>query len=233
LLPVIGTCLIIVFSNSCSPINKILTSKKLTGIGLISYSLYLWHYPIFAFSRINGLNEENIIYKLFLILVTFTLSILTYYFIEKPTRNKNFKFKSLSAILIFFIVVVISLNLKSIFENGLRNRPHFSVLLKNTLNNLNYRLIKQNKIACHDRNDGNFCIFNELEDNIGDIVLLGDSLTDSLLGNLKEEISKTKFRLIHMSYSGNLYLPKLLAYNKITKKIENNENCSFNVFHMF
>ena len=223
LLPVIGTCLIIVFPNSQGYINKILTSKIIVNIGLISYSLYLWHYPIFAFFRINEQNEENIIYKLLLIVITFILSILTYYFIEKPARNKNLKFKYLLAILATFIIIIISFSLISIFKEGLKNRPHFSVLLKNELKNLNYREIKQNKIYCHDRNDVNFCIFNELDNNNGDIILLGDSMTDSLLGNLIEEILKTKFRLIHMSYSGNLYLPEVLAYNKITNKIENDE----------
>jgi peptidoglycan/LPS O-acetylase OafA/YrhL len=52
--PIIGVCLIIWFSNKNELITKILSTKLFVGIGLISYSLYLWHYPIFAFSRITG-----------------------------------------------------------------------------------------------------------------------------------------------------------------------------------
>ena len=44
--PVVGVCLIIWFSNKNEPITKILSTKLFVGIGLISYSLYLWHYPI-------------------------------------------------------------------------------------------------------------------------------------------------------------------------------------------
>ena len=51
--PIIGVCLIIWFSNKNEIITKILSTKLFVGIGLISYSLYLWHYPIFAFSRIK------------------------------------------------------------------------------------------------------------------------------------------------------------------------------------
>lgn len=62
-----------------------------------------------------------------------------------------------------------------------------------------------------------------MKNNIGDIVILGDSLTDALLKNLVLEISKTKYRLIHMSYSGNLYLPGYVVYDKYKKKIINDE----------
>ena len=50
--PIIGVCLIIWFSHKDELITKIISSKLFVGIGLISYSLYLWHYPIFALSRI-------------------------------------------------------------------------------------------------------------------------------------------------------------------------------------
>ena len=49
--PIIGVCLIIWYSNKDELITKILSTKLFVGIGLISYSLYLWHYSIFAFTR--------------------------------------------------------------------------------------------------------------------------------------------------------------------------------------
>ena len=64
LLPIIGVCLIIWFSNKDELITKILSTKLFVWIGLISYSLYLWHYPIFAFSIITEFTEGSLFNKL-------------------------------------------------------------------------------------------------------------------------------------------------------------------------
>ena len=51
LIPVVGTALIIFFSSKNNYISKVLSSRVFVGVGLISYSVYLWHFPIFAFYR--------------------------------------------------------------------------------------------------------------------------------------------------------------------------------------
>lgn len=89
LLPTLGTALIILYSvNTTDLVGKVLSWKPIVGVGLISYSMYLWHYPIFAFSRHSSLEISN--YDKFeWIAATFILSILSFNLIERPFRNSN------------------------------------------------------------------------------------------------------------------------------------------------
>ena len=75
LIPIIGTSLFIWFSKKETLLGKVMSLKLLVGIGLISYSLYLWHYPIFSFSRIIEFTQGEISKKLLLICFTAILSI--------------------------------------------------------------------------------------------------------------------------------------------------------------
>ena len=88
LVPTIGTALIILFASKETLVNKILSIKFLVSIGLISYSLYLWHQPLLAFGRIF-FDDLSIIQKLILIFLSVLMSIFSYFFIETIFRDKN------------------------------------------------------------------------------------------------------------------------------------------------
>ena len=89
ILPVIGCGLIIIFCDREKFVKALLSSKILVFFGLISYSLYLWHYPIFAFSRITDLHGNKDFFKILIVIFLFMISFLSYKFIEKPFRNQN------------------------------------------------------------------------------------------------------------------------------------------------
>ncbi len=88
LIPIIGVSLIIVYSSQQDRLGKLLGSKPFVWFGLISYSAYLWHFPIFAFARNMSLNHSQID-KLGWILLTFVLAFLSYHLVEQPFRNQN------------------------------------------------------------------------------------------------------------------------------------------------
>ena len=88
LVPTIGSALIILFASKETLVNKILSIKFFVSIGLISYSLYLWHQPLLAFGRIF-FDDLSIIHKLILIFLAVLMSIFSYFFIETTFRDKN------------------------------------------------------------------------------------------------------------------------------------------------
>ena len=108
LIPTIGTLFIIIFADEQTFIKKILSTKILVGVGLISYSFYLWHQPLLAFGRISFENFSNQ-HKLFAILIALILSYFSYNYIEKTFRNKNkvdLQFLSKTLISIIFVLTI-------------------------------------------------------------------------------------------------------------------------------
>ncbi len=123
LFPVIGTSLLILFTNKESYIGRFLSVKPLVFFGLISYSLYLFHQPIFAYSRIytfDSINEANY-YLLMLLAIVF--SYLSWRFFESPFRNRDkisTKFLTFSILgMTCFFVFISSLVIKN---NGFYER---------------------------------------------------------------------------------------------------------------
>jgi peptidoglycan/LPS O-acetylase OafA/YrhL len=196
--PIIGVCLMIWFSDKNELITKILSTKLFVGIGLISYSLYLWHYPIFAFIEITGLVMGNVNYKLLLIPILLICSVISYYFVEKPFRNKKNSIKNILILIFISSLILISYNLYVIYNNGVKNRfPEF---------------FQKNLI-------GRSVNFHQ-NDNTQKIVLIGDSHAESLEFNLNEEIKKKDLSLIR--FSTRMYLSDFNFVNKKTGKINEN-----------
>ena len=120
--PIVGVCLIIWFSSKDEIVTKILSTKLFVGIGLISYSLYLWHYPVFAFARIIEITEGSLLKKILLGITILILSIISYFLIERPSRNKNNKFKIIISFIIISSFFLAIYNASIISKNGNKNR---------------------------------------------------------------------------------------------------------------
>ncbi|KAG1650465.1 putative peptidoglycan O-acetyltransferase YrhL [Nymphon striatum] len=89
LAPTMGAALVILFATPGTLVYKLLSFRGLVGIGLISYSAYLWHQPLFVFARIYTMDElQNWLVGL-LIFTTFGLAYLSWRFVEKPFRNRS------------------------------------------------------------------------------------------------------------------------------------------------
>jgi peptidoglycan/LPS O-acetylase OafA/YrhL len=87
---VFGSALLLLFAKKSNAIGKILAAPPLVWLGLISFSAYLWHQPLFVFARILYQGEVPFWLMLALVVATFALAFLTWFFVEQPMRGQGF-----------------------------------------------------------------------------------------------------------------------------------------------
>jgi peptidoglycan/LPS O-acetylase OafA/YrhL len=90
LAPVLGSVMLIAFSPG-TKVGRLLSSKPLVGIGLISYGFYLWHQPIFAFARVASDGPLSRWTYLGLIGLALVASYLSWKYVEVPARRAQWR----------------------------------------------------------------------------------------------------------------------------------------------
>ena len=90
LLPVLGTAAVIhAGSHGVGKVARLLTLRPVVYVGLISYSLYLWHWPVLVLGQFALLLDVGPLERLLLLLVSILLAAASYQFIEKPFRSRS------------------------------------------------------------------------------------------------------------------------------------------------
>jgi hypothetical protein len=91
LLPVLGAASVIagVWLAPQTPAARLLGCQAMVAIGLVSYSWYLWHWPILAIARASTLGAENLWRDAGLAVGALLLALLTYIFVENPIRGRR------------------------------------------------------------------------------------------------------------------------------------------------
>ena len=119
LIPTIGTALIILSAVRRTLVNKLLSLKFFVGIGLISYSAYLWHQPLLAFARYRVLGELSNSVLLTLCASSLLLAWVSWRYVEAPFRSKQkFSRKSIFLMSASGIVAFGVIGLTLVFTNG-------------------------------------------------------------------------------------------------------------------
>ena len=89
-LPVAGVTLVLLYAGQKTLVAKLLSAKVFVGLGLISYSAYLWHFPILAFARIKFDETPPLFLTSMFLVLSLVLAIFSWKFIEQPFRKFPF-----------------------------------------------------------------------------------------------------------------------------------------------
>ena len=214
IVPIIGTILILNYSKKGEIVTDILSCRLFVGLGLISYSLYLWHYPIFAFSRIHLIGSDNIYGQLLVALSVVLLSIFTYFFIERPFRNKKFvNKKNFFLTIIISTVCLITTSLIIINSNGLKSR-----IKKFENYEFDNKLLGKQANTFTDRNSKNILFSKKSSEKI---LIIGDSHAKDMFNvfYLNQKLFEGKefiqINLIKNSFSYDKNKKKLLEQSNV------------------
>jgi len=89
LIPVMGTGLVLLYATEGTYVAKLLSTRAMVYVGLLSYSLYLWHQPVLAFARVRGLALEEWWVLMTLLGGTALLALMTYHWVELPVKRSQ------------------------------------------------------------------------------------------------------------------------------------------------
>lgn len=198
--PVLGAALVIVFAGQGTWVGRLLSLPGFVGLGLISYSAYLWHQPLFAFARLRSVTEPSNSLMAALTALTLLLAWATCHWVEQAFRKRENPmlatqrsvFAVSGAIGAFFV----SVGLAGHFGNGFEwrlsvpERQLYSTAVPSPLRD-----------TCHfgrksRLSDFKFC---EYFDGVADVAVYGNSHAVELAYELAKELQMSSRAIAHFS----------------------------------
>lgn len=206
LIPVLSAALLI-FSGPKALVNRTVLSNRIAvWIGLISFPLYLWHWPLLSFSRIILGETPNRGIRLAAVALSIILAFITYFFVERPVRfGKHGKIKVVFLVLIMASIGFVGYN--TYHRDGLKFRP-VSANFRQT--DYSYDISHYGFKSCgQDLTSGdyglNYCYGNS---SVPTALIIGDSHADDKFFGIQKFITTYKWQVV-----GNSSCPPLMGVN--------------------
>lgn len=205
LAPVAGTAFIILFCNKDTLTYRILSLKHVVWIGVLSYSAYLWHQPLLAFSRIKIIPGPRLGVMLILCLLSILLAYFSWRYVERPFRRPETSWITTRA-KVFSTTVIASLAIFTLgiyghIGNGIPERFELSDEQESYISTA---VASPMRDACHASSRkmikaAEACSYNEENPSVA---VLGDSHVVELAYALGEQLEETDIGVAHFSFSG-------------------------------
>lgn len=186
LLPVSGAFLLILAGPEAWVNRYVLANKLMVFVGVISYPLYLWHWPILSFARIVESEMPPLELRIAALIVSFLLAWITYRLLERPIRfGRNVWWKT--AILTVFLAVIGVVGNNTAERNGLEFRESIKSY-QSKIEDLSWDVSKFGYVLCDEKGLNqppslNYCLFSKSRNNPV-MAVYGDSHADHLFHGL-------------------------------------------------
>lgn len=128
ILPVVAVLIVIAEPGSGSVLHRFLASRPLVYVGLISYPLYLWHWPLLSYLGYLNADAEFPAYRLLALAAAFVLAILTYECFEWPIKRLKLKTQTIVSVALFICIALLGyIGYNTYSRNGLAFREAHSI----------------------------------------------------------------------------------------------------------
>ncbi len=232
LIPTVGTALIIFCASQQTAVGKLLGNKLFVGVGLISYSTYLWHQPLFAFARHKSLDEPSKLLLSALAIAAVVLAYFSWKYVETPFRNKQrFSRKQIFSYGCVGSGLFVAFGLVGHFNEGYTYRFSSVVgVLSQASLDKNPRQADCTTFGVLYKNPSDSCVIGNQKFTTG--ALIGDSHADTISLPLSNGLAAMDIGFKQMTYAGCAPSKtffrggafRCLEYNDAVRKVLENEN---------
>ena len=211
LFPVMGAVLVIA-AGPLTWINRnVLSCRVLVWIGLISFPLYLWHWPLLSFAYIFNDEIPDRSSRFIIVAISILLSAITYYLIEKRIRHTKIS-NAVTIVLLSMMAVVGGMGMLIYKENGFTHR---SIVMANLKPSHDISYQQNPAIRCIESDAypivSTLCTKYVAQDSKKNIVLWGDSTAGAWLPVFLDLAAKNNYSLFHIMH---LSCPPILDARK-------------------
>jgi peptidoglycan/LPS O-acetylase OafA/YrhL len=223
-IPALGTALILLFAQGTA-VSRLLSLKPLVAVGLVSYSAYLWHQPVFAFARYRSPDNLPNTTMVALIALTLVLAGLSWYFVEQPVRDRRRWSRRQLWVLVGIPTLLLSAAAIYLYQaKGLPERfdPRYTeAFFPKQFQEVGFCKFK----PLHGAQSIQGCDFGDPQ-GATQVWLVGDSHASSLLGGLHENFKKQGVRGVRVRVTGCAHqIPGMISAAVTDEKIETAQQC--------
>lgn len=204
LFPCIGAVLIIYSGqNGTSVAGRLLSCRSIVFVGLISYSLYLWHWPIIVFAKQVFYAKHSVFITVGIVVLSFIMAILSWKYVERPFRKRG----TLRQRKRIFIAAIIGMMMSVMAGYAIRAAEGWPARFGDNLVSFNFDLAKYNLNTCFLDENQNYSEWQEKScfvqsHNTSNTLLWGDSFAAHYIPGIKDNLDLISSNVLQYTASG-------------------------------